>query len=183
MEHFTEVFLGIDVAKARNGVAVADEKRGGEIRYLGEICATPEAMRPMVQRLASRHQQLHFCYEAGPSGYGLYRQIISMSYSCTAIAPSLIAERPGDWVKTNRRDAIELAKLLRAGELTAVWVPDGAHQAIRDLIRARTAAVDIHRVLVPRCIRIVPCVRIRDATDTRRRRRPDMCVATRQLVD
>lgn len=146
MDHSTEVFVGIDVAKARNAVAVADGERGGEVRYLGELAATPEAMRRMVQRLASRHQQLHFCYEAGPTGYGLYRQITSMGYPCTVIAPSLIPKRAGDRVKTNRRDAIELAKLLRAGELTAVWVPDEAHEAIRDLIRARTAAVEILRV-------------------------------------
>src|ERR1700732_1534669 len=91
----------------------------------------------MVSRLEKRHGRLHFCYEAGPTGYGLYRQIIAMGHVCTVVAPSLIPKRPGDRVKTNRRDALSLARQLRAGELTAVWVPDPRHEAMRDLTRAR----------------------------------------------
>lgn len=90
----------------------------------------------------AEHDCVHFCYEAGPTGYGLYRLIRSMGYECMVVAPSLIPRRPSDQVKTNRRDAIGLAKLLRAGELTAVWVPD---EAMRDLVRARTAAVETLR--------------------------------------
>jgi transposase len=137
-----EVFVGLDVAKARHAVAVAEDGRSGEVRYLGEIDSDPVAVRRMVARLEKRHRQLHFCYEAGPTGYGLYRQLIELGHQCTVVAPSLIPKRPGDRVKTNRRDAIQLAKLLRAGELTAVWVPDDAHEAIRELVRSREVAVD-----------------------------------------
>lgn len=146
MEQSTEVFVGIDVAKARNAIAVADGERGGEVRYLGEVDASDESMRRVVKRLAARHGTVHFCYEAGPTGYGLYRLITTLGYSCTVVAPSLIPRKPGDRVKTNRRDAIGLAKLLRAGELTAVWVPDEGHEAMRDLVRARAAAVETARV-------------------------------------
>ena len=142
MEQHSEVFVGLDVAKARHAVAVAQESRRGEVRYLGEVDADPAAVRRMVARLEKRHGRLHFCYEAGPTGYGLYRQLIAMGHQCTVVAPSLIPRKPGDRVKTNRRDATQLARLLRAGELTAVWVPDEAHEAIRELVRARDAAVD-----------------------------------------
>ena len=146
MEHSTEVFVGIDVAKARNAIAVADGERGGEVRYLGEVEASPTAMARVVQRLAAKHARVHFCYEAGPTGYGLHRLITSMGHPCTVVAPSLIPRRAGDRVKTNRRDAVGLAKLLRAGELTSVWVPDEGHEAMRDLVRARAAAVETLRV-------------------------------------
>jgi transposase len=136
------VFIGIDAAKAKHAVAVAEPGRRGEVRYLGEIEASPEAVRRLVTRLAARHGRLHVCYEAGPTGYGLYRQVVALGHACTVVAPSLIPRRPGDRVKTNRRDAVPLARLLRAGELTAVWVPDEAHEAMRDLVRAREAAVE-----------------------------------------
>ena len=115
-----EAFVGIDAAKLRNAVAVADEGRDGEIRYLGEFDAAPESMRRLVARLAAKYDRLHFCYEAGPTGYGLYRRIVALGHACTVVAPSLIPRKPSDRVKTNRRDATALARLLRAGELTAV---------------------------------------------------------------
>lgn len=146
MGQSTEVFVGIDVAQARNAVAIADGERGGEVRYLGEIDASAESMRRFVKRLASKYDHVHFCYEAGPTGYGLHRLITSLGYPCAVVAPSLIPRKPGDRVKTNRRDAIALAKLLRAGELTAVWAPDEGHEAMRDLVRARAAAVEALRV-------------------------------------
>ena len=146
MDHSTEVFVGIDVAKARNAVAVADGERGGEVRYLGEVDASEESMRRLVRRIAAKHVLVHFCYEAGPTGYGLYRLITALGHPCIVAAPSLIPRKPGDRVKTNRRDAVALAKLLRAGELTPVWVPDAGHEAIRDLVRARAAAVETVRV-------------------------------------
>lgn len=146
MDHHTEVFVGIDVAKARNAIAIADGERGGEVRFLGEVDASPDAMRRVVQRIVSKHEQAHFCYEAGPTGYGLHRLITGMGDPCDVVAPSLIPKRAGDRVKTNRRDAIGLAKLLRAGELTPVWVPDEGHEAMRDLVRARAAAVETQRV-------------------------------------
>ena len=146
MDHCKEVFVGIDVAKARNAVAIADGERGGEVRYLGEVDASEESMRRLVKRIAAKHERVHFCYEAGPTGYGLHRVISALGYPCIVVAPSLIPRKPGDRVKTNRRDAVALAKLLRAGELTAVWVPDEGHEAMRDLVRARAAAVETLRV-------------------------------------
>ena len=146
MVHCSEVFVGIDVAKARNAIAVADGERGGEVRFLGEVDASEESMRRVVKRIAASCDKAHFCYEAGPTGYGLHRLISSLGHSCTVVAPSLIPKKPGDRVKTNRRDAVGLAKLLRAGELTAVWVPDEGHEAMRDLVRARAAAIETQRI-------------------------------------
>jgi transposase len=146
VDHHTEVFVGIDMAKARNAIAIADGERGGEVRFLGEVDASLDAMRRAVQRIVAKHERAHCCYEAGPTGYGLHRLITGMGYLCDVVAPSLIPRRAGDRVKTNRRDAIGLAKLLRAGELTPVWVPDEGHEAIRDLVRARAAAVETQRV-------------------------------------
>lgn len=142
MGEYSEVFVGIDVAKERNAVAVAEGGRDGEVRYLGEVDATPEGMRKVV----AKYRKLHFCYEAGPTGYGLHRLLMALGHECIVVAPSLIPRKPGDRVKTNRRDAVMLAKLLRAGELTPVWVPDERHEAIRDLVRARAAAVETARV-------------------------------------
>jgi transposase len=128
-------------------IAIAEGGRSGEVRYLGEFDASATSMRKVVVRLAAKHGKLHFCYEAGPTGYGLHRLITEMGHACSVVAPSLIIPRkPGDRVKTNRRDALGLAKLLRAGELTEVWVPDEEHEAMRDLVRARAAAVEALRV-------------------------------------
>ena len=143
---YREAFIGIDVAKLRNAIAIADAGRDGEVRFLGEVDASNSSMRHVVQRIASKFDRAHFCYEAGPTGYGLYRLIRSLGHECTVVAPSLIPRKPGDRVKTNRRDAVSLARLLRAGELTAVWVPDEGHEAMRDLVRARAAAVETLRV-------------------------------------
>lgn len=142
MEQHSEVFVGLDAAKEHHAVAVAEEGRKGEVRYLGEIDTDAASVRKLVARLEKRHVKLHFCYEAGPTGYGLYRQLVAMGHACTVAAPSLIPRKAGDRIKTNRRDAVQLARLLRAGELTAVWVPDAAHEAVRELIRSREAAVD-----------------------------------------
>jgi transposase len=138
---YREAFVGIDVAKLRNAIAIADAGREGEVRFLGEVDASGLSMRRVIERIAAKFDRLHFCYEAGPTGYGLYRLVRSLGHECTVVAPSLIPRKPGDRVKTNRRDAVALARLLRAGELTAVWVPDEAHEAMRDLVRARQAAV------------------------------------------
>jgi transposase len=138
--HHSEAFVGIDTSKLRNAVAIAEGGRGGEVRYLGEFPATEAAMRKLVAKLAAKYRRLTFCYEAGPTGYWLYRLIKSLGHECLVVAPSLIPKKPGDRVKTNRRDAVSLAKLSRADELTAVWVPDERHEAMRDLSRARQAA-------------------------------------------
>jgi len=140
VRHHTEAFIGIDTSKSRNAVAIAEGGRGGEVRFLGEFPATEAAMRKLVAKLAAKYSRLTFCYEAGPTGYGLYRLIKSLGHECVVVAPSLIPKKPGERVKTNRRDALSLAKLLRAGELTAVWVPNERHEAVRDLSRARLAA-------------------------------------------
>ena len=140
MGHHSEAFIGIDTSKSYNAVAIAEAGRGGEVRYIGELAATEAAMRKLVAKLAPKYRRLTFCYEAGPTGYGLYRLIKSLGQEVIVVAPTLIPKKPGDRVKTNRRDAVELAKLLRAGELTAVWVPDERHEAMRDLSRARLAA-------------------------------------------
>jgi len=141
VSNHSEAFVGFDTSKLRNAVAIADGGRTGEVRFFGEIDNTEVATAKLVKKLAAKYQRVTFCYEAGPTGYGLYRQIKSLGHECIVAAPSLIPKRPGDKVKTNRRDAVSLAKLLRAGELTAVWVPDPRHEAMRDLVRAREAAM------------------------------------------
>jgi transposase len=125
MVHSSEAFVGIDTSKLRHAVAIADSDRRGEVRFLGEIENTAAAMAKLVRKLAAKYERLTFCYEAGPTGYGLHRQIKSLGHECVVVAPSLTPKRPGDKVKTNRRDAVGLARLLRANEFTAVWVPDG----------------------------------------------------------
>src|SRR6202045_2044116 len=142
MSNLSEAFVGLDTSKLRNAVAIGEGGRTGEIRFLGEIDNTPTAIGKLVKKLAAKYERLTFCYEAGPTGYGVYRQITGGGHECIVAAPSLIPKKPGDRVKTNRRDAISLAKLLRAGELTAVWVPDRGHEAMRELTRARDTAVD-----------------------------------------
>ncbi|ARP67298.1 IS110 family transposase [Mesorhizobium sp. WSM1497] len=146
MADYREAFVGIDVAKLRNAIAIAEAGREGEVRFFGEVDASDTSMRRVIQRIAAKFDRIHLCYEAGPTGYGLYRLIRSLGHECTVVAPSLIPRKPGDRVKTNRRDALSLARLLRAGELTAVWVPDEDHEAMRDLVRARAAAVETLRV-------------------------------------
>jgi transposase len=123
-------------------VAVANDGREGEVRFVGDIANTPETVRRLVTKLAGQHRRLAFCYEAGPTGYGLSRQITALGHDCAVIAPSLIPKRPGERVKTNRRDAVTLARLHRAGELTRIWVPDPDHEAVRELVRAREAAME-----------------------------------------
>jgi transposase len=129
-------FVGLDVHKETIAVSVA-EADGGEVRYMGEIPNTPDAVVKLVRRLRKEGSKLSFCYEAGPCGYGLHRQLLDLGQDCQVVAPSLIPKKPGDRVKTDRRDSLNLARLHRAGELTAVWVPDGAQEALRDLTRAR----------------------------------------------
>ena len=141
MVHSSEAFVGIDTSKLRHAVAIADGGRTGEVRFLGEIENTAAATAKLVRKLAAKYERVTFCYEAGPTGYGLHRQIKSLGHECVVVAPSLIPKRPGDKVKTNRRDAVGLARLLRANELTPVWVPDGRHEAMRDLTRARETAM------------------------------------------
>jgi transposase len=141
MRDHSEAFVAFDTSKLSNAVAIAEAGRAGEVRFLGEIENSGTATAKLAKKLAAKYRRLTFCYEAGPTGYGLYRQLTGLGHACIVVAPSLIPKKPGDRVKTNRRDALSLVKLLRAGELTAVWVPDRHHEAMRDLTRARETAV------------------------------------------
>ena len=134
-------YVGLDVHKATVCVATAESGRGGEVREVGVFENRPDVLRKMVARLGRQRRRLNFCYEAGPCGYGLHRLLIGLGHDCVVVAPSLIPMKAGDRVKTDRRDALMLVKLHRAGELTPIWIPDAAHEAMRDLVRARATAV------------------------------------------
>jgi transposase len=130
-------FVGLDVHADTIAVAVAE--MGGEVRSHGVIPNRLEAIRKLIHKLGPV-AELRVCYEAGPTGYALYWQLTQLGVACEVIAPSLVPVKAGDRVKTDRRDAEKLARCHRAGELTPVWVPDAAHEALRDLVRAREAA-------------------------------------------
>jgi transposase len=130
-------FVGLDVHAETIAVAVAEQD--GEVRSLGVIPNREDAIRRLVKKLGPL-ELLRFCYEAGPTGYALYWQLTKMGASCVVVAPTLVPVKAGDRVKTDRRDGLKLARNHRAGELTAVWVPDAEHEALRDLVRAREAA-------------------------------------------
>jgi transposase len=134
-------YVGLDVHKESIVVAVAEGGLRGEVREYGRIANTATALDRLLRKLGSEGMTLRFCYEAGPCGYGIQRRLSAQGHECAVVAPSLIPKRAGDRVKTDRRDAASLAKLHRAGELTAVWVPDTRHEAMRDLVRARLDAV------------------------------------------
>lgn len=135
MEKFSK-YIGLDTHKDTIAVAVADAT-GGKARYFGEIANRPAAITKLLKRLSPDGELVSCCYEAGPCGYAIYRQISDSGHDCQVVAPSLIPSRPGDRVKTDRRDSESLARLHRAGELTPVWVPDEEQEAMRDLTRAR----------------------------------------------
>lgn len=130
-------YVGLDVHKETIAVAVCDEQ--GRVTSLGTIPNQPDAITRLMRKLSSR-ATLSVCYEAGACGYVLCRQLTKLGIECVVVAPTLIPVKAGDRVKTDRRDAVKLARYLRAGELTAVWVPDEAHEALRDLVRLREAA-------------------------------------------
>ena len=131
-------YIGLDVHKASIAVAIAEEE-GAPSSY-GSIANDPAAIRKLMTRLGGPDVQLRVAYEAGPTGYGVHRQLNSIGIECMVVARSLIPKRPGDKIKTDRRDALKLARLLRSGDLTSVWVPDEAHEALRNLVRARADA-------------------------------------------
>lgn len=132
-------FVGLDVHAETIAVAVAEPGRDGEVRALGVIPNRLESVRKLLKKLGPA-DQLRTCYEAGPTGYALYWQLTELGVKCEVVAPTLVPVKAGDRVKTDRRDAAKLARNYRAGELTPVWIPDAAHEALRDLVRARLAA-------------------------------------------
>ena len=130
------LWVGLDVHAQTIAVAVVGAD--GEVRFLGVIPNNPEAVSKLIKKLG-KPQQLRVCYEAGPTGYVLYWQLTKLGVHCEVVAPTLIPVKPGDRVKTDRRDAEKLVRCYRSGDLTPVWVPDAAHEALRDLVRAREA--------------------------------------------
>ena len=138
MHHRQIRYIGLDVHKATISAAIA-EASGPPTSY-GRIPNEPAAIRTLMTRLGGPQVELRVAYEAGPTGYALHRQLTKMDIQCIVAAPSLIPKAPGDKVKTDRRDALKLARLLRSGDLTPVWVPDEAHEALRNLVRARADA-------------------------------------------
>lgn len=130
-------FIGLDVHAETIAVAVAEPD--GEVRSLGVIPNRPESIRKLVKKLGPP-AQVRACYEAGPTGYVVYWQLTALDVACQVVAPTLVPVKAGDRVKTDRRDALKLARSYRAGDLTPVWVPAPAHEALRDLVRAREAA-------------------------------------------
>ena len=130
-------FVGLDVHGETIAVAVAEST--GEVRSLGTIPNRAEAIGKLVRKLGAP-ETLRVCYEAGPTGYVVYWQLTRLGVACEVVAPTLVPSKPGDRVKTDRRDAEKLARCYRAGDLSAVWVPDADHEALRDLVRAREAA-------------------------------------------
>jgi transposase len=138
MQHRQIRYIGLDVHKATIAVAIAEEA-DAPTSY-GSIANDPSAIRKLMMRLGGPEVELRVAYEAGPTGYALHRQLTKLGIDCIVVAPSLIPKRAGDKVKTDRRDALKLARLLRSGDLTPVWVPDEAHEALRSLVRARADA-------------------------------------------
>lgn len=136
MEKFNDIYVGLDVHKDTIAVAMVRGVRS-PAQYFGEIPNTPQAVDKLLNKLSPDGEVLNFCYEAGPCGYELYHQLTRLGHACNVVAPSLIPRKAGVRIKTDRRDAMSLAKLHADGSLTAVWVPDKEQEGIRDLSRAR----------------------------------------------
>jgi transposase len=136
MEKFNGIYVGLDVHKATIAVAVVRGLRS-QAQYFGEIANTPAEIKKLVKRLSPEGEVMNFCYEAGGCGYEVYYQLKKLGQECDVVAPSLIPRKAGERIKTDRRDAMMLAKLHSSGDLTAVWVPDKEQEAMRDLSRAR----------------------------------------------
>lgn len=134
-------YVGLDVHAATIVAAVAEKSSDGvgELRHLGTVPNTPEAVRRLFKRIG-KAEEMQACYEAGPTGFGLYWQLEAMGIGCVVVAPTLIPKCSGDRVKTDRKDAEMLARLLRQGEVAAVCVPSPEHEALRDLVRLRASA-------------------------------------------
>jgi len=138
-------FVGLDVHKDTIDIAIAESGGNKEVRHYGKIDGDLSALDKAVRKLQSKGSKLHFAYEAGPCGYDIYRHLIKQGFTCIVVAPSLIPKKSGDRVKTDRRDAMGLARLYRSGDLTAVYVPREDDEAMRDLSRSREDAVNASR--------------------------------------
>ena len=141
------LYLGLDVHKDSLTIAIALGGRNGEVRLYGTISNDLHALEKALSKVRQAHggARLEVCYEAGPCGLGIARRLRQLKIACTVVAPSMIPKRSGDRIKTDRRDAGKLARLLRAGELTPIYIPEATDEAMRDLCRARTDAVDDRR--------------------------------------
>jgi transposase len=141
MPQSSTLYIGMDVHKESIAVAYVAQDHGAEVTYLGPIGTRQADIDHLIRKLQSKANHLVFVYEAGPCGYWLYRYLTKKGYACWVVAPSLIPQKAGDRVKTDRRDAVQLARLMRSGDLTPVYVPEVEDEAIRDLSRAREDAI------------------------------------------
>lgn len=141
MAHTSTLFVGLDVHKETIAVAYVGEEREAEVVSLGTIGTRQGDIDKLIRKRHSKGKTLHFVYEAGPCGYWLYRYLTKKDLRCWVVAPSQIPKKAGDRVKTDRRDAVQLARLLRSGDLTPVYIPSVEDEAIRDLVRAREDAL------------------------------------------
>ena len=134
--------VGIDVSKDKLAIAIAGGGVRDDVLSLGTFENAPASIDRLLEKLSGRGSPVSVGHEAGPTGYGLYRQVHAFGFECCVVAHSLIPVCAGERVKTDRLDAIRLARLLRAGELTPIWVPDETHEEMRDLVRARESAAE-----------------------------------------
>src|SRR6266849_1491243 len=139
MKHSSTLFVGLEVHKETIALASVAEEREAEVIFLGTIGTRQGDIDKLIRQLQSKGKTLHFVYEAGPCGYWLHRDLTKKNLKCWVVAPSQIPKKAGDRVKTDRRDAVQLARLLRSGDLTPVYSPSVEDEAIRDLVRAREA--------------------------------------------
>ena len=143
MNKHSMIFIGLDTHKEFHEVAYCEEQRGASPVHYGRIPSSKVSVKKLLRQFESKYpgSTLHVVYEAGPCGYWIYRLITSLGHCCYVVAPSLIPKKPGERIKTDRRDALKLVKLLKSEDLTPIYVPEPEDEAVRDLSRAREAAM------------------------------------------